>query len=320
MPANDTKHEIQHVDAEIIQYDSGESLALQRAEIDIQIATAKQYPRDIEKVMENCLKDVTFSPEVAESVEYAIPREDKRSGTTKIISGESIRLAEIMKSRWGNIRTRTYARIVDKRWAEGVAQVHDLESNDASMGTAMRPIVDRNGRMFSADMQRVTLAAVQSLALRNAIFRVIPKAYAHQLMEAAKKVAQPKEHELPAARKRAIAAFEERGVKQNRLLKRLGRKSVEQITADDIVTLRGYMNAIRDDIASVDDLFGEDDQDRADRIAKELKAKNAPPAKASPTVAPPAEPKPEPEPTPQEKAAGDSMFENSEKRGPGAFD
>ncbi len=79
---------------------SGNALELmQRAEIDMQVSTAKKYPRPdpsaIKKKMESF---ATMDEETAESCFYSLPRDGKT------IQGPSVRLAEIAVACYGNLR------------------------------------------------------------------------------------------------------------------------------------------------------------------------------------------------------------------------
>jgi hypothetical protein len=64
----------QHV--EVMQVSNAESLAaLTRSEIDVQIATAKQYPRNLARVLGNIETLATMDEEVAGSCFYTLRRQ-----------------------------------------------------------------------------------------------------------------------------------------------------------------------------------------------------------------------------------------------------
>src|SRR4051812_35203832 len=69
-----------------------------RAEIDIQISTAKHYPRSIKAFKQQALDMATFDEETASGCFYSLPRGGKP------VEGPSARLAEIVLSAWGNVR------------------------------------------------------------------------------------------------------------------------------------------------------------------------------------------------------------------------
>src|SRR6185369_3899928 len=75
--------------------------AISRAEIDIQVATAKRYPRQLSKVKSDMMGFATLDQETAEACFYSLPRGGKT------IQGPSVRLAEIALSTFGNCRAGT---------------------------------------------------------------------------------------------------------------------------------------------------------------------------------------------------------------------
>ena len=138
--------EEQHV--EVMQVSNAESLAaLTRSEIDVQIATAKQYPRNLARVLGNIETLATMDEEVAGSCFYTLRRQGK------VIEGASVRMAEIIASSWGNLRVQ--ARIIgnDGKMITAQGVCHDLESNYAVSAEVKRRITDKNGHTFSEDMQ-----------------------------------------------------------------------------------------------------------------------------------------------------------------------
>ena len=72
---------------------------LERANVDSQVATAKQYPRNIRRSIDNSIVMATMDNETAQSCGYALPRGGKP------ITGPSVHLAKIIVSNWGNMRT-----------------------------------------------------------------------------------------------------------------------------------------------------------------------------------------------------------------------
>ena len=77
---------------EIIQINQAEMLqAINKAEVDIQISTAKQYPRDIYKVLSTIETYATMDTETAEDCFYALRR--GKGNDTAVIEGLSVRMA-----------------------------------------------------------------------------------------------------------------------------------------------------------------------------------------------------------------------------------
>jgi hypothetical protein len=96
---------------------------IQRAEIDMQIATAKRYPRDLSKVKKRMLDFATLDEETAESCFYTLPRDGKT------IQGPSVRLAEIAVACYQNIRVASRVIANDGRVITAQAACLDLENN-----------------------------------------------------------------------------------------------------------------------------------------------------------------------------------------------
>ena len=241
--------------AEIIEVKQADVLqALNRAEIDIQIATAKQYPRDINAVLNKIATYATMDRETAEDCFYVLRREDKQ-GNVNVIEGLSVRMAEIIAGAWGNLRVQ--ARIIgnDGRQITAQAICHDLETNFAVSKEVKRSIVTKKGYTFSEDMQVVTGNAACSIALRNAVLTVIPKAVTKRIINEVKQVALGQSIDLEQSRQNVIQYFAKLGVKQEQLFLYLGVKSAQEIDKQKIFELRATANAIKEGTTTVEECF-----------------------------------------------------------------
>lgn len=251
--ANEKALEIVDEEGEIVEGPQELDL-VGKAEIDVQIATAHRYPRSVSRFQKEALAMATVNEDTAASCFYALPRKDK-SGQMKNIEGPSVRLAEIVGSSWGNIRYG--ARIVreEKDFIVAQGSAHDLEKNVAMTIEVKRRITDRNGRKYSSDMIAVTANAACSIALRNAIFKVVPKTFVDSIYAAAKKVAVGNASTLANRRLAALDYFRKMGVQPEQVLAVLEKEGVEDIDLNDLETLTGYRTAITDGDAKVDDVF-----------------------------------------------------------------
>jgi len=252
----------------------GQSLStINREEIDIQVATAHRWPRIVSAVREEAKMMATLDEDTAASCFYALPRGGKN------IEGPSIRLAEIFASCWGNLRAG--ARILSENDGNGfcVAQgfAHDLEKNVAITMESRRKVTGKDGKLFNADMMNVTANAAASIALRNALFRVIPRAYVDQVCAAAKKVAVGDATTLSARREKCIAFFAKVGVSKERVFEKIGRAGVEDITLKDLELLIGISTAIKEGSAKIDDVFPLEDLTPKSKteVKKDTAKKNA---------------------------------------------
>ena len=85
---------------EIIEPNATE--AIERAAIDIQISTAKKYPRALSSVKSQMLSFATLDVETAAGCFFTLP--PRKGGDGKPIQGPSIRMAEIALSCFQNVR------------------------------------------------------------------------------------------------------------------------------------------------------------------------------------------------------------------------
>lgn len=236
---------------------------LNAAEVDMQVATAHKYPRSIKQFMADATDLVTLTDDVAESCNYALPRKVKDPETgryvTKNIEGPSARFAEIILSCWGNARAGT--RIVDEGEMFVTAQgfMFDLQKNVAIQVEVPRRIVDSQGRRFKVDMIGVTASAAASIALRNSILKVIPKALWHPIYEKAKATALGTEMTLSNKRLAALEWFQKKGVSKETIFKHFEIAGVEDITLEHIATLLGYKTALKEGDTTAESLFNTED-------------------------------------------------------------
>lgn len=261
--------------SEIIEVKQADVLqALNRAEIDIQIATAKQYPRDINAVLNKIATYATMDRETAEDCFYVLRREDKQ-GNVNVIEGLSVRMAEIIAGAWGNLRVQ--ARIIgnDGRQITAQAICHDLETNFAVSKEVKRSIVTKKGYTFSEDMQVVTGNAACSIALRNAVLTVIPKAVTKRIINDVKQVALGQSIDLEQSRQNVIQYFAKLGVKQEQLFLYLGVKSAQEIDKQKIFELRATANAIKEGTTTVQETFINPEKEAKAQAAAEKKAETA---------------------------------------------
>jgi len=240
---------------------------LNKSEIDQQIATAKRFPRSMTKFRNEALQMATLNEEIAGECYYVLPRADKT------IEGPSVRLAEIIASAWGNCRSG--ARVIGEEAEFIIAQgaFFDVERNVAVSFEVKRRIVDRNKRRYSADMIAVTANAACSIALRNAIFRGIPKAFWQDIYLKVKETAAGDQKTLAARRAIALDYLKKQGVVEGAIFKKLGVKGVEDIGLEELVVLRGLATAIKDGEISSTEAFAEEANVSSVKGADGLKAR-----------------------------------------------
>ena len=251
--------------------DSSEALGVTtRAEIDMQISTAKRYPRDVSLAL-NTIKEIALAtPEIAESCFYSLPRGKNEDGTPKLIEGKSIRLAEIVAQSWGNLRIQTNVASIDATHITAEAMIHDLQTNVAIKSQKKVKILDRYGKRYNEDMIVVTANAACSKAMRDAVFDVVPEALLKDVYEAARQVARgdnkPKA-ELADKRQKAVQAFKNMGRTEAEICTFFSRNSVAEITPDDVLVLRGIYNAIKDGELTSENCFDIDPETKGKELS-----------------------------------------------------
>ncbi len=243
---------------ELTTAESGTVALLNRSEIDIQIATAKKYPRSIKRFVDEATAMVTLNESIAQQCVYALLRWDSQKSENVTIAGPSARFGEIVASAWGNCRAG--ARVVNEGaefvTAQGV--FHDLERNVAITYEVQRRITGSKGKRYGADMIGVTANAACSIALRNAILKGVPKAFWEPMYAKARQVIAGDVTTLSVKRKEAIKQFAHFGVSEAQILTKLGRPGMQDIGVEDLVTLFGLLTAIKDGDTSPEQAFAED--------------------------------------------------------------
>lgn len=215
-------------------------LAETKAQIDVQIATAKAYPRDLSVVLKNIETYATMDEETAMECFYKLPRDGS------FVEGFSVRMAEIIANSWGNLRVASRIVANDGKVLTAQAVCHDLETNVAVETEVKRRITNKQGKTFSEDMQVVTGNAACSIAFRNAVLKVVPKAYTHKIMERVKQVSLGNAATLEKRRNGAIEFFVKNGVVKSQLLEFLNKTKIEEIDTDDVANLLGIATAIKE--------------------------------------------------------------------------
>lgn len=246
--------------------------AIAQAEIESQIATAKRFPRDIAVFKSKLMAMANIDQETAEGCYYAVPR----SGKT--IDGPSVRLAEIALSCYGNCIAQADVLDEDDTFIYAQGMCRDLENNVAVRVMVRRRIIDKYNRRYNPDMIAVTANAACAIALRNAIFKVVPGAYIKPVFQKVKDTAVGKAKSLSNRRAEVLLRLGKMGADEARVLNTLGRKSVDDITFDDVAKLIGIGTAVHDGEIALDEAFPpppkpEEKQSGIDGLKTRLNAK-----------------------------------------------
>jgi hypothetical protein len=286
-------------DLEIVAPDAIGSI--ERAQIDVQISTARRFPRTLSKVKERMLSFATLDEETASSCFYTLPA--RRGGDDKLIQGPSVRMAEIALASYQHVKAGSRIISDDGKFITAQAVVHDLENNVAVSIEVRRRVTSKSGARYSDDMIAVTGNAACSIALRNAVFRVVPRALITPVYEAAKRVAVGDVKSLTSKRAQIIARLKQMGATVPAILAAVGADKIEDIDLAKLEVLIGLGTAIKDGEITLETAFpGASTKEEGRPIFKD-EPKPAPAAQEQPAAAP-ATPEPtNPTGTPQERLA-----------------
>jgi hypothetical protein len=227
--------------------------ASERAQVDIQIATARKYGRELSKVKKQMLSNATLDEETASSCFYTLPA--RKGGDGKPLQGPSIRLAEIALACYQHIRAGARVISDDGNFIVAQAMVHDLYNNVCITREVRRRVTNKNGQRYSDDMIATTGNAACSIALRNATFTVVPRALITPVYEEAKRLAVGDIKSLTQKRAQVVERFIQMGVRKELIPLAVGVTSIEDIDLAKLETLIGYGTAIKEGAAKIEEIF-----------------------------------------------------------------
>jgi hypothetical protein len=235
-----------------------------RAEVDLQIATARKFGRPDLSVIEKRIKDIVCrTPEAAGTAFYTLRRKNK-DGSTKLIQGPSIRLMEAAMSQYQHLRVDAQVAFVDTSGSEPhvvmVGTCHDLLNNVAVRQPNRRQIhtrwdKDKGARVVTEDAITLAVNSAASFAIRNAARRVIPESIISGAMAEAKRVAVGDARSLADRRVSMVTHFAQLGVDKERVLGSIKRASLDDVTGEDLANLIGIAAAIKDEQMTIDEAF-----------------------------------------------------------------
>ena len=254
-----------------------------KAELDTQISTARAYPRDVKRSIDDAIQYATIDEDTAAGCFYALPRKDK-DGNKIAIEGDSIRLAEIIRCSWGHMHTQTRVVEVAEKHITTEAVAWDLQSNNKHIATDRITIWfgEKNGKggyRANNDMQIMLAKASQAKALRNAIFQVIPKGLVKVVSTATKKFALGGSESLSVKVTKAVNKLVKMGLNKEEMLTYFEKTSLNDFTEEDYLALIGIGTALKDGIIKPEEVFAEvrnENESASDKLSGILQAKQAP--------------------------------------------
>jgi hypothetical protein len=257
--------ETEEVKVEVMAADTTSLSLITKAEIDVQISTAKAFPRSLTQFQRKVMSMATLNEDIAESCTYSLPRAGKS------ITGPSVRFAEIVASSYGNLRTGARVVFTDDKKVVAQGIVHDLEGNIYHAEEVERSILQhvweddparpgkrrKTGRMetMNEDMKIVAGRAACAIAYRNAIYKVVPAALVQDIHEKVKQVAMGTAETLVARRDKRVAYFRGLGVKDEQICEALEVKEINDIDLEKLQLLQGMVTALKNQEATLEGMF-----------------------------------------------------------------
>ena len=189
---------------------------IDRAEVDIQISTARANPMhtttDQIAAFHDKARALIAQCDDPSECYYTLYRKERDEKTGRMvdkpISGESIRLAEIIALSWGNLRISAEYAGHDGEFVRSRGRAWDLETNVAVSRDGIRQIKGRSGT-YGTNMIMVTANAAMAIAQRNVTIGIIPRAYAHELCAFARQQMEVRIKDLPGRRQKMFEWFAE---------------------------------------------------------------------------------------------------------------
>lgn len=297
-----------------------------RAEIDMKVATAKQYPRVLSRVKQDMLSFATLDEETASACFYTLPRGGKT------IQGPSVRLAEIAISSFGNISAGTRVLSVEASGENPHVTIqsvcHDMQNNVTVSIEKRRAInakknKDGTKKPISDDDIQLAVNACSAVAFRDAAFKVIPQALIKPVFDAAKRVAVGDVKSLSVNRQKIVDRLKQMGALEERIFAVVEARKIDDVTVEKLEILIGLGTSIRDGQTTIEKAFPPIEQEEPtrgqaaevklppQRKKREPKVEEAPAQSTPPPEPPPVKSEPEPPPAPPASGSTQESFRKS---------
>lgn len=225
-------------------------------QVQVAMMAAKRFPRDekqcLDKILNSCCRENLASQAI---YQFA------RGGTD--IAGPSIRLAEAIAGKWGNVEYGW--RELDRHKDESGAGVSSIECYAWDMETNTRvPRVfsvrhwrdtKQGGYAIKDERDVYELCANQAARrLRACILAVIPGDIVEEAMRQCDATLAASADTGPEAQKKIVTSFSQIGVTKAQIEGKIQRR-MDSITAAQVITLRKIMSSLRDGMSSPEDWF-----------------------------------------------------------------
>lgn len=223
---------------------------IQRAEIDMQIATAHKYPRSMQMFQSRARSMALIDEDTAASCIYSRP-----VGGGKFAEGLSVRAAEIVGASFGNLRVAATVIEQTDRYVKARGFAHDLESNYACATEVIESTVKKDGTPYDERMRIVIAKSALAKARRDATFQVVPKALFKAIEGECRKLALGEGQSVSTRRARIVAWISKLAIDPKRVWAVLGIAGEADMQDDSFLTLTGLKTSITDGEVTIDEAF-----------------------------------------------------------------
>jgi len=240
-----------------------EGATIVKMENETQMAIAVQRPRNEQKILSACMKELELYPSMAKESIYNKPVGKDDNGNMKYAQGLSIRTAESLASRWDNSSFGTAIVSEDEDSAIIAAVFLDYEHNTRhiSQQRVSKFYKTKKGTIqrLSPDRFDTVLKANASKCLREAILRSLPTGLKKEYENKARQIlrAEPIESQRTAILER----FLDLNVSQQ-ILEEWRKKPLAEWTKEDILEALGVVNALREEETSIEEVFGKGQEEK----------------------------------------------------------
>lgn len=253
-----------------------------REGFDVQVSTAKRYPRDEEKSLAKSIKHSIRNRKTAKRCFYFRPvGKDSQGRIAFTPPGIAIRGVENIAHNWGNLWIGAISRgVVDgKLTVTGVS--FDIEANVRIEKDVTKSVTRTNGQLYSANHIATMEQALASTAVRNAVLANLPDYVKEEFKEAViEYIAGDSQDKIDENWEILLQAFEQYSCTDKELRELCHIKPKAVIDGENIVFLTGVYNGLEEDLFKIEDALGYDPskQDPPVKDQKPAEKKKAPAA------------------------------------------
>lgn len=221
------------------------------AEVQARMIIARANPRDPIRAMERILNDCT-RPTLADHAIYQYAR----GGTD--VRGPSIRLAEAIAQRWGNLASGIKEMSRVGEYSECVAYAWDLESGyyDERQFQVRHWRDTRQGGYLLHDERDIyeLIANFGQRRKRAVLLTVIPGDVTEAALEQCERTMEAAADVTPEGIKKLVEAFANLGISQSQIEARIQRR-LDAVRPAQIVMLRKIFASLKDGMSEASDWF-----------------------------------------------------------------